>query len=622
MKPKKLKTLIPAALAAALIIASPQTPVFHNTPATVYADTNYFAPTTMLSVTYGDQTFIGIGENDINNAALHADGTAGFSVTAGDCLKVSKTSSVNDAATTISYSLSETDGTGQVNIYVFATDAFVGATKVSAIAFNCVNLAGQIIGGSEDTVPVHITNAYTITVKDICKNHAGTTEISTTTRPTDTKSHGEAYSYNASAPAGYTLSGTATQSGTATADTEIQFIYLRNEYTATFKDHDGTTLKTQAVEHGMTATPPANPSRSGYNFTGWTPDPTTGITGNITYTATYTVSGSGNGNGGNAGGNSGNNSGNNSNTGNTSGGSSGNVSDGNSEGNSNGTTDGTSGNTGNTGTTTGGTGDASGSNSSDTPSNGDGTTDSSDSATTDITGVADLLASNTVIEFTYGPVAQIGADGRVYHDNFPAENMIVEIDGVKQLTDSEAHIISGPGLVRATSGDYLVIDSNDKLISSSLFKIGGKLIYVTSGGYWSRSADGKAFILRFGKKQIYIDGNGFVATNRIVRNSGIKYYADQSGFLHKLSKVTGLKLKTQNGAKVKVSWKKKSGMTGYQVQSSYTKTFKKKSSAFTKKHSIMAKSKRGKTLYIRVRAYVTTNGKKHYTPWSVKKVTI
>ena len=40
-------------------------------------------------------------------------------------------------------------------------------------------------------------------------------------------------------------------------------------YTVTFKDHDGTILKTSTVKEGKTAVAPSNPSRTGYEFTGW-----------------------------------------------------------------------------------------------------------------------------------------------------------------------------------------------------------------------------------------------------------------------------------------------------------------------------------------------------------------
>lgn len=42
-----------------------------------------------------------------------------------------------------------------------------------------------------------------------------------------------------------------------------------NKYTVTFKDYDGTILKEEVVQEGNSATPPANPEREGYTFTGW-----------------------------------------------------------------------------------------------------------------------------------------------------------------------------------------------------------------------------------------------------------------------------------------------------------------------------------------------------------------
>ena len=64
-------------------------------------------------------------------------------------------------------------------------------------------------------------------------------------------------------------------------------------YTVTFKNWDGTTLKTQTVEHGSPATAPSNPTRpydSSYHYTfkGWDKSYSS-ITGTTTITATYTA---------------------------------------------------------------------------------------------------------------------------------------------------------------------------------------------------------------------------------------------------------------------------------------------------------------------------------------------
>jgi len=57
-------------------------------------------------------------------------------------------------------------------------------------------------------------------------------------------------------------------------------------YTVTFKDWDGSTLKTEKVLSGRDATPPSNPSRAGYTFAGWSGS-YTNVTSNVTITATY-----------------------------------------------------------------------------------------------------------------------------------------------------------------------------------------------------------------------------------------------------------------------------------------------------------------------------------------------
>lgn len=59
-------------------------------------------------------------------------------------------------------------------------------------------------------------------------------------------------------------------------------------YTVTFKDYDGTVLKTQKVEKGKGATAPADPSRKHFEFAGWDKS-FDKITADLVVTATYTT---------------------------------------------------------------------------------------------------------------------------------------------------------------------------------------------------------------------------------------------------------------------------------------------------------------------------------------------
>ncbi len=63
-------------------------------------------------------------------------------------------------------------------------------------------------------------------------------------------------------------------------------VYNTREFTVEFVDYDGSLIKSETVLYGEDATPPTDPSRDGYTFTGWQGSYTS-VTENQTVTATY-----------------------------------------------------------------------------------------------------------------------------------------------------------------------------------------------------------------------------------------------------------------------------------------------------------------------------------------------
>ena len=85
---------------------------------------------------------------------------------------------------------------------------------------------------------------------------------------------------------GYTFTGWDKAFTNVTANLVVTAQYSINTYTVTFKDWNGTVLKTQQVQYGGAATAPANPTRAGYTFTGWD-KAFTNVTANLVVTAQY-----------------------------------------------------------------------------------------------------------------------------------------------------------------------------------------------------------------------------------------------------------------------------------------------------------------------------------------------
>ena len=124
---------------------------------------------------------------------------------------------------------------------------------------------------------------YTLTINYLYEN-GSTAAPSYTARV----NYGDTYSVTSPNVQGHSPSRQIVSGTMGATNMSVDVVYSANTYTVTFKDWNGTVLKTQQVQYGGAATAPANPTRAGYTFTGW--DKTfTNVTANLVVTAQYSI---------------------------------------------------------------------------------------------------------------------------------------------------------------------------------------------------------------------------------------------------------------------------------------------------------------------------------------------
>ncbi len=96
-----------------------------------------------------------------------------------------------------------------------------------------------------------------------------------------------------------------------------------------------------------------------------------------------------------------------------------------------------------------------------------------------------------------------------------------------------------------------------------------------------------------------------------------------------ISQVKNLKVKNIKGKKLKVTWSKNAKATGYQLQYSLKSSFPKNGrtnkwiTSNKTTRTTLSKLKKNKKYYVRMRCYVTQNGKKTYSKWTTSgRVTV
>lgn len=198
--------------------------------------------------------------------------------------------------------------------------------------------------------------------------------------------------------------------------------------------------------------------------------------------------------------------------------------------------------------------------------------------------------------------------------------------------------ISGhPVLVLTNNSNLLKVntaDENFRVQLRSLTKNGTKVYGMKDKTYSGKSQTQKVSVknslmaLNSGSEyKVSYSGNKSVGTAAI-KITGIGNY---NGTITKTFKInpkgTSLKSVKKGKKSFKATWKKssKTWTTGYQVQYSTSKKFKKAKTATVKSYKktkvTVKKLKKKKTYYVHMRTYKTVKGKKYYSGWSkVKKV--
>jgi uncharacterized repeat protein (TIGR02543 family) len=87
---------------------------------------------------------------------------------------------------------------------------------------------------------------------------------------------------------GFVFEGWSVDFSSITGDLSVIAQYDINVYTVIFKDWNETVLSTQNIEHGASASAPVNPTRVGHAFKGWNAN-FSNITGDLTVTAQYGI---------------------------------------------------------------------------------------------------------------------------------------------------------------------------------------------------------------------------------------------------------------------------------------------------------------------------------------------
>ena len=270
----------------------------------------------------------------------------------------------------------------------------------------------------------------------------------------------------------------------------------------------------------------------------------------------------------------------------------------------------------------------------------------SDQDNQNTTPIDQTLSASAPDSLVAGTTAQITASGQ--------GTITYESSNPKVATVNSAGVITAlkPGKTTITvraSGDqtynsaetqlavavkYLATPSVTKVenatdgVKVTLKKVSGaaayRVFYKIGKGSWKKAGDTttNTFLWKGGKS-----GTKYTFTVRCIPKTGSGIYSSDFNKTGKsITYVAAPKLTAARNNKAKTvtaTWKKVSGINGYELQYSTTKNFKGAKSIVIKKpatvSNAVASLKKGKTYYFRIRSYKSVSGKRVLSGWSTVK---
>ena len=170
-----------------------------------------------------------------------------------------------------------------------AAAQMVDAPSITGFAFDKWILKGY--DDTESTSLVHVKEKIDAVASYIKNGYTVTfLDYNGTVLGTDGVLYGEAAEAPEKTPAreGYTFTGWDKAFDNVTSNLTVTAQYAINTYTVKFVDFDGRELKSQKVNWNTAATAPASPAFTGYTFTGWDKS-FDKVTSDLTVTAQYAI---------------------------------------------------------------------------------------------------------------------------------------------------------------------------------------------------------------------------------------------------------------------------------------------------------------------------------------------